>query len=141
VGERKQRFEAPRDLVRRFVEALHDGETQGLVELLAEDVAFYGDGGGKAPAVGRPISGAAAVAKLLAGFSRVGARRNITVEPAEVNGGAGLLAFEDGRLVAVWTFELSGDAVQAIRGVTNPDKLAHISSTILPSLPPAWKRS
>ena len=47
----------------------------------------------------------------------------------------------DGRLVAVWTFEFSGDAVQAIRGVTNPDKLAHISSTILPSLPPALKRS
>ena len=61
--------------------------------------------------------------------------------------GAGLaadsvaLAMEGDRLVAVWTFEFSGDAVRAIRGVTNPDKLAHISSTILPSLPPALKRS
>ena len=69
------------------------------------------------------------------------ARRGATAQVAEVNGGPGLLAFEDGRLVAVWTFEFSGDAVQAIRGVVNPDKLAHISSTILPSLPPALKRS
>ena len=53
----------------------------------------------------------------------------------------GLLGFEDGRLVAVWAFEFSGDAMRAIRGVINPDKLAHISSTILPSLPPALKRS
>jgi hypothetical protein len=41
----------------------------------------------------------------------------------------------------VWAFEISGDAVQAIHGVVNPDKLAHISSTILPSLPPSLKRS
>jgi RNA polymerase sigma-70 factor (TIGR02957 family) len=129
VGERKQRFEAPRDLVRRFVEALQKGDTGPLVELLAEDVAFYGDGGGKAPAVGRPISGAAAVARLLAGFSRVGARRDVTIEPAEVNGGAGLVAFEHGRLIAVWALELSGGAVQAIRGVTNPDKLRHLAAT------------
>ena len=30
-----------------------EGETEPLVELLAADAAFYGDGGGKAPAVGR----------------------------------------------------------------------------------------
>ena len=52
-----------------------------------------------------------------------------------------MIVVDDGRLMAVWTFEFSGDAVQAIRGVINPDKLAHISSTILPSLPPALKRS
>jgi RNA polymerase sigma-70 factor (ECF subfamily) len=111
------------------------------VELLAEDVAFYGDGGGKAPAVGRPMHGAEAVARLLSGFARVGARRAITLRPAVVNGGAGLLAFEDGELIAVWSLEVSDGAIQAIHGVVNPDKLAHISSTILPSLAPAWKRS
>ena len=91
--------------------------------------------------MGRIVAGAAAVVRVLAGFARVGRRRGATAELAEVNGGPGLLAFDGGRLVAVWTFAFSGDAVQAIRGVTNPDKLAHISSTILPSLPPALKRS
>jgi RNA polymerase sigma-70 factor (ECF subfamily) len=97
------------------------------VELLAADVEFYGDGGGKAPAVGRPVSGAEAVARMLAGFSRAGRRRDVTIEPTEVNGGAGLLLFEDGRLVAAWTLELSDGGIQAIRGVVNPDKLAHLA--------------
>ena len=71
----------------------------------------------------------------------MGARRDATAQIVEVNGEPGMLAFEDGRLVAVWAFDISGGAMQAIRGVVNPDKLAHISSTILPSLPPALKRS
>jgi RNA polymerase sigma-70 factor (ECF subfamily) len=145
VDEGKPRFEPSREqreeMVRRFVKALNEGETEPLVELLAADAEFYGDGGGKAPALGRVISGAAQIVRVLAGFARVGRRRGATVEITEVNGGPGLLAFDGGRLVAVWTFEFSGDAVRAIRGVTNPDKLAHISSTILPSLPPALKRS
>jgi RNA polymerase sigma-70 factor (ECF subfamily) len=145
VDERKPRFEPSREqreeLVRRFVKALNEGETEPLVEMLAADAEFYGDGGGKAPAVGRMVAGAEAVARLLTGFARVGRRRGATAQLAEVNGGPGLLAFDGGELVAVWAFEFSGDAVRAIRGVTNPDKLAHISSTILPSLPPALKRS
>ena len=145
VEEGRPRFEPSREqreeLMRRFVAALHEGETEPLVELLAADVEFYGDGGGKAPAVGAPVLGAEAVARMLAGFARVGKRRDVTIQAAEVNGGAGLIAFDDGRLIAVWAVEVSGGAIQAIRGVVNPDKLAHISSTILPSLPPALKRS
>ncbi len=145
VDERRPRFEPSREqreeLARRLIAAVHEGETEPLVALLADDVAFYGDGGGKAPAVGAPVLGAEAVARMLAGFSRVGKRRGVRVEPAEVNGQAGLLAFEDERLIVVWALETSGGVVHAIRGVVNPDKLAHISSTILPSLPPALKRS
>ena len=145
VDERRPRFEPSREqrdeMVRRFVKAINEGETQPLVEMLAADAEFYGDGGGKAPAVGRTIQGAEAVVNLLAGFIRVGARRGATAEFAEINGEPGMFAFDGERLVAVWTFEFSGDAMRAIRGVVNPDKLAHISSTILPSLPPALKRS
>jgi RNA polymerase sigma-70 factor (ECF subfamily) len=145
VDEGKPRFEPSREqreeMVRRFVQALNEGETEPLVQLLAADAEFYGDGGGKAPALGRVVSGAAEIVRVLAGFARVGRRRGATVEITDVNGGPGLLAFDGGRLVAVWTFEFSGDAVRTIRGVTNPDKLAHISSTILPSMPPALKRS
>jgi RNA polymerase sigma-70 factor (ECF subfamily) len=145
VDEGKPRFEPSREqreeMVRRFVQALNEGETEPLVQLLAADAEFYGDGGGKAPALGRVVTGAREIVRVLAGFARVGRRRGATVEITDVNGGPGLLAFDGGRLVAVWTFEFSGDAVRTIRGVTNPDKLAHISSTILPSLPPALKRS
>src|SRR6185503_19449464 len=55
VDERRPSFEPSREqrdeLMQRFVAALTQGETEPLVELLAEDAAFYGDGGGKAQAV------------------------------------------------------------------------------------------
>jgi NADPH:quinone reductase-like Zn-dependent oxidoreductase len=47
VGEasRRQRDE----LAERFFAAVTDGDMDGLVELLADDVVVYGDGGGKGP--------------------------------------------------------------------------------------------
>jgi RNA polymerase sigma-70 factor, ECF subfamily len=141
VDERRPRFEPSQEqrdeLARRFVAALHEGETAPLVELLAEDAAFYGDGGGKAPALAE-AHGRDRLARALAGFARVGARRGARVQIAEINGQPGVLGFEaDGTLVAAWHLQISDGAIQAIYGVVNPDKLAHISRTILPSLPPA----
>jgi RNA polymerase sigma-70 factor (ECF subfamily) len=127
VGERKPRFEASREVVQRFVAALRAAEVGPLLERLAEDVAFYGDGGGRAPAVGRPVHGAAAVARMLAGFGRAGKRRPVTAEAADVNGGPGMLVYENGRLVAVWAFEISRGEIEEIRGVVNPDKLRHLA--------------
>jgi RNA polymerase sigma-70 factor (TIGR02957 family) len=132
VEERRPRFEPSREqrdeLVRRFVAALQEGETEPLVELLAEDVAFYGDGGGKATAVARPVVGAEAVIRLLAGFLRAGTRRRATAEVVEFNGEPGMAVYEDGRLIALWSFEASGGGLQAIRGVVNPDKLRHAAA-------------
>jgi RNA polymerase sigma-70 factor (TIGR02957 family) len=141
VDEERPRFEPSREqrdeLVRRFIAALQEGETAPLVEMLATDAAFYGDGGGKAASVG-PLHGRERIAPVLAGFGRVGARRGVTVRQADINGQPGVLGFEaDGTLVAAWSIVVSDGAIQTIHGVTNPDKLAHISSTILPSLPPA----
>jgi RNA polymerase sigma-70 factor, ECF subfamily len=142
VNERRPRFEPSQEqrdeLVRRFIAALWEGETEPLVSMLAEDAAFYGDGGGKAPQIWEPVEGAEAIARMLAGFRRVAARRGYTVRQAEVNGQAGLLGFDEtGALITAMSFEISDGAIYAIRSVVNPDKLAHISSTILPSFPPA----
>jgi RNA polymerase sigma-70 factor (ECF subfamily) len=141
VDEGRPRFEPSQEqrdeLARRFVAALHEGETEPLVALLAEDAAFYGDGGGKASAVPE-LHGRDRLAAVLAGFGRVGVRRRVTLQLTELNGQPGVLAFEpDGALVAAWALQISDGAIQAIHGVVNPDKLVHISRTILPSLPPA----
>src|SRR3954469_17984719 len=57
VQEGHPRFEASREkreeLATRFFAAAEDGDLQGLEELLAHDVVFRGDGGGKAPAAAR----------------------------------------------------------------------------------------
>ena len=141
VDERRPRFEPSREqrdeLMQRFVAALQQGDTEPLVELLAEEATFYGDGGGKAPQIWAPVAGGEAIARMLAGFQRVAVRRGYSLRLAEVNGDPGLLGFDaDGTLIAAQAFEISGGRIQAIRSIVNPDKLAHISSTILPSLPP-----
>jgi RNA polymerase sigma-70 factor, ECF subfamily len=141
VDERRPRFEPSREqrdeLMQRFVAALQQGDTEPLVELLAEEATFYGDGGGKAPQIWAPVAGREAIARMLAGFQRVAVRRGYALRLADVNGDPGLLGFDaDGTLIAAQAFEISGGRIQAIRSIVNPDKLAHISSTILPSLPP-----
>ena len=146
VDERTPRFEPSRqrreELAREFFAALEEGDTEGLLRLLAEDAVLYGDGGGKAPAVARPVRGPRAVARLLAGMARVGRRRGYTLEPVEINGQPGALArAPDGTLVSVFAVDVVRGKVATVRGVPNPDKLAYISRTILPSLPPAAKRS
>lgn len=61
VREPRPRFAASpahRDeLVQRFFEACRNGDLAGLEKILAEDITFTGDGGGKAPALTEPISG------------------------------------------------------------------------------------
>lgn len=48
-------------------EAIGEGDTEGLLRMLAADVVAYGDGGGKAPAFPRPVHGPERVARLLLG--------------------------------------------------------------------------
>jgi RNA polymerase sigma-70 factor, ECF subfamily len=131
IDARAPRFETSREqreeLARRFFAAVQEGDTDGLVELLAADVAVYGDGGGKAPALARPMFGRDRVARLLLGFGRVARRDDYRLELAEVNGEPGALAFDrDGALVAVISLEFAGGSVRAMRSVVNPDKLAHL---------------
>jgi RNA polymerase sigma-70 factor, ECF subfamily len=137
VEAKKPRFEASRrkrrELARRFFEAVEADDTQGLVRLLADDVVVYGDGGGKAPATLRPVSGRARVVQLLGQFKpqwlqRLGVR---SIRYVEVNGQPGALYLNpDGHPVAVVSLDIADDLVQTVHTITNPDKLRHL---ILPT--------
>jgi RNA polymerase sigma-70 factor (ECF subfamily) len=131
VDEGRPRFEASRrqrdELARRFMAAAQLGDTQGLVELLAADVVVYGDGGGKAPSWPEPIYGRERVAKLMAGTFAQALRLGASVQPTQLNGQPGLMFFDDeGRIGAVMSLEIADGFIQTIRGLTNPDKLAHL---------------
>jgi RNA polymerase sigma-70 factor, ECF subfamily len=131
VDERRPRFEASRrqraELAKRFFAAVDSGDAQGLVEMLAADVVLYGDGGGKAPAIPRPIYGRERVAKALAGWGLVGKRVAVEIEPVEINGQPGArVVTADGRLLSVLALDIADGVVQAVRSVINPEKLAHL---------------
>ncbi|MBA3782944.1 MAG: RNA polymerase sigma-70 factor [Nocardioides sp.] len=131
ISDGRPRFEVSsqeRDLLTaRFQAAAEDGEVDALVELLAADAVFQGDGGGKARAVAAPVFGAQQVARLLVGFFRRYASLGARMEPTQVNGQPGLLAFDaDGHLINVLAFDISEGVIQTVRSIINPDKLAHL---------------
>ena len=127
----RPRFEASRvqreELARRFFAAVDQGDTQGLVGLLAADAVLYGDGGGKAPALAAPVHGAERVARLLLGLARRGRVAGMRYQPAEINGHPGLLARDPaGRLLSVLALDIADGRVQTVRSIVNPDKLRHL---------------
>ena len=131
VQAERPRFEpSPEErerLAARFFAAVTLGDVEGLVQVLADDVVVYGDGGGKVPQWAGPIAGAARVARLFAGLGRqmgeVGAtfeRRTINAQPAAIVRGP------DGAVVTVWVLDVAAGRVGAVRSVINPEKLGHL---------------
>jgi RNA polymerase sigma-70 factor, ECF subfamily len=134
VDAKKPRFEASRqrkeELAQRFFAAAAEGDAEGLLGLLAADVVAYGDGGGKGPAFLRPVFGRDRVARLLAGFRARADQLGVTsLQPAAINGQPGAVFFDpEGHPIAVVSLDIADDQVQAIRAVSNPDKLSHLHS-------------
>lgn len=131
VRERRPRYHASRrereELAKRFFAAAEQGDLPALEALLAQDVALHGDGGGKVPALARPVNGRERVARtLLAGMSalpRLGVRIHVT----EVNGQPGAMAFDaQDRLVGVIGLGVADGQIQTIHSIVNPDKLRHL---------------
>jgi RNA polymerase sigma-70 factor (TIGR02957 family) len=132
VEEGRSRFEASREqrdeLARRFLAASQDGDLEALEALLAHDVVLHGDGGGKAPALARPLHGRARVARTLLAWMKATVRfGGVSLRPVEVNGQPGAMSFDpEGRLINVLAFDIADGQIQAIRSVVNPDKLRHL---------------
>ena len=115
------------ELARRFFDASQHGRLEELVDLLATDATFYGDGGGKAVAVAQPLRGRDRVARFVAGiFSKV-PEFGLQIEFASVNGQPGVLVFDrEHRVISVLVLDIADGIVIAVRSVINPDKLHHL---------------
>jgi len=134
IDEGRPRFEASQrqgtELTSRFLAAVGGGDMEPFIEMLAPDVVFYGDGGGKGPAITAPIYGRERVARLLRGLARRAQPVAASVRPVQVNGQPGVIAYDaDGNLFGVLAFDLIDGQVHAIRSVVNPDKLQHLGAT------------
>src|SRR5918995_1085739 len=133
VEEHRPRYEPSAEvrdeLGQRFIAAAREGELEALEALLAEDVVLHGDGGGKAPAITRPVQGRERIAKLLASWVSSGERAGgFELRPVEVNGQPGALAIDSvaDAIIGVLVFDIADGRIQAINSVVNPDKLQHL---------------
>ncbi|AUH43869.1 RNA polymerase sigma-70 factor [Streptomyces sp. CMB-StM0423] len=109
------------EVVERFLAALHTGELQELLAVMAPDVVLVADGGGIVAAALTPIQGAGTVAKLLATANRAA----LATAAVWFNGApAGRVEF-DGEPAAV-SLELADGKITRIYVVRNPHKLTRI---------------
>jgi RNA polymerase sigma-70 factor (TIGR02957 family) len=133
VEEGRPRFEGSeehrRELGERFFDAAERGDLEALESLLARDVVLRGDGGGKVPALARPLGGAERVARALVNWGRQGSRGGVSFRRAEVNGQPGAVYLDrDGAVLGAVSIEVAGGEIVAVNSVVNPDKLGHLGS-------------
>ncbi|WP_068020094.1 RNA polymerase sigma-70 factor [Nocardia mexicana] len=131
MDDGRPRFETNRrkreELAERFFNALHHGDVDRLRQLLAADVRLVGDGGGKAPALAKGLTGAIGVSRLLASNFPLMTKIGVTTELREMNSQPGaMLQDRDGRVVSVVMLDVLDGQIQTIRSVSNPDKLRHL---------------
>jgi RNA polymerase sigma-70 factor (ECF subfamily) len=134
LADHRPRFstspETQKQMLMSFQRAIQGGEMNTLMNLLAEDVTFWADGGGKVKGVAtRLLFGRDMVARFMLDNSPI--FRNTLpadthTEFAEVNGQPALVTRTGEKALAVLTIDVEADQIKAIRFVANPDKLAHI---------------
>jgi RNA polymerase sigma-70 factor (TIGR02957 family) len=113
-----------RDALAAFQRAAETGDLQGLLDLLAPDVVFLGDGGGVKQAVPRPVEGADKVARmLLGGLTKFS---GWTMEPWRANGHPALIVRLNGELDTVIALRIDNGLISGLYAVRNPAKLSHM---------------
>lgn len=119
-------------IVERFLAATEQGDVAGLTQLLAEDVVFWADSGGKARAPARPLYGATLVVKLMHTFAAntlqlaAGDASAIRSAVSSVNGEPAVLIWINGQLDSVMVCTVADDRISALRLVRNPEKLQYV---------------
>ena len=122
--------ESRRAVAERFAQAFASGDSDALTALLAKDVGFWSDGGGKATAARRPLAGREQVLNFLLGVRRAAetagflSQASLTVE--EVNAEPAVVLRVRQQLESIFVVSVEGGTIAGIRVVRNPDKLAHI---------------
>lgn len=117
-----------RDALEAFQRAVNTGDIQGLVDILAPDVVFLGDGGGVVQAALRPVVGADKVARFLS--LAVARLAEGSLEPTHINGQpAFILRFTD-EVDTVTVLHVEDGKIAGLYAVRNPAKLSHLTEEV-----------
>jgi RNA polymerase sigma-70 factor (TIGR02957 family) len=132
VQARQPRFDADlraqREVTERFFAAVAGGDMDALLAALAPDVVLISDGGGKASAARRPITGADKVARFLVGIAEKGGDiPGLRIEIAEVNGLPAIVGWVGAEPFGSISLVTARDRIEQVLVVVNPDKLAGLA--------------
>ena len=118
--------DAHTEIVTAFFDAVKNGDMRALVSQLKENVILHADGGGKAPAALKLLTGADTVATFL--LNVVSPRWNTDSVDVQVthtwfNGSPGFVIRENAKPVSAFNLQIEDGLVKKIHALRNPDKL------------------
>lgn len=113
----------------KLVALISGGDLDGLISLFHDDIVLTGDGGGKAPALAKPLSGKPAVASF---FIKLFHHSGIVpgFHFTQVLSQPAVLITVDGKLICAMTLSVSGNKIARIFNVLNPDKLTELEAEV-----------
>lgn len=136
LGKDVRRFEVDvkvhEKILNTFLSVISEGNMEHLIDLLKEDIVFFGDGGGSSIAVKgqrltatlKPIYGRENVCRLLMSvFPKLHHLPDFRREIIIVNGLPSVISYSDDSPIAVVSIEPEGDQIKHIYIQTNPEKL------------------
>lgn len=136
VATPEARFTPPverqRELVESFVTAAREGDLARLERLLAADVTWWSDGGGKVSSARRPILGREKVVRFISGTVRK-FTGSLAVDVIETNGAPAVVVWVAGELYCVVALDLRDDAIAGVWSVLNPAKLSFLHRQLTPN--------
>ena len=132
VQARRKRFEpvdaaTSAQITEQFMTAAATGDLEGLLSLLAPDVTWTADSGGKATAARRPVVGAEKVAAVLMSLFRLGRLEDLRIELVNCNN-APAIVLSGERLEGVFLIEIADGKITNFYAIRNPDKLLAVAA-------------
>ncbi|WP_299082133.1 sigma-70 family RNA polymerase sigma factor [uncultured Ruegeria sp.] len=135
VDQAKPRTKIAREhgenLATAFFRAAKSGDTNGLAEMLAQDVQLHSDGGGKVIATLNPIYGQDKVIRFFAGLARKpSAQQRVDWVTCTLNGQPSIISRDPKGFVQAISLNVEADQITAIYMVRNPDKTRHLEALL-----------
>jgi RNA polymerase sigma-70 factor, ECF subfamily len=117
-----------REVVNAFLAASRAGDFEALLAVLDPKVVVRSDGGAMLPNLSRVVRGA----RIVAGQALAANRLGLTVQPAQVNGAAGIVSWDaEGRPFSVLGFTVARSKIVEIDVLVDPERLALLDLTSL----------
>jgi RNA polymerase sigma-70 factor (ECF subfamily) len=136
IRDQRPRFQVDcqqqEQITAKFLEATNQGNLQDLMSLLAKDVTYWSDSGGKVAAALKPLQGEMKVARFLLALQ---SKRLATAvfHLIEVNGQPGIMVIMNDCLQSVTTLDIVDGSIQSIYTMRNPEKLQRFSEILADS--------
>jgi len=112
-----------------FRTALAEDDADRVLALLTPDVVLTSDGGGRAKAARRQLTGPDRVSRFLLGVTRKSGQR---YELTRLNGEPALVAVQQGVVTSAYSIAVDAGRIRAVHIMRNPEKLAHTTQPVAP---------